>query len=253
MSATATRSVAPNATKAGAGARSLCAHFSLPLVTAVVTGLVLLRTLGGVPLLTAEATASAANVVAADAVALALIEPGAGPDAADGHAADQPADHTSMPGPAHAEETAGGPSIIVQYRGPEELRDVAESLARRQRQVEAREADLAVEAAALRTARDDLAADLARLEGLKREMENLVAETDAEEAARVRQLVKLYESMKPKNAAAVFNRLTLDIVVPVLRDMREARAGAILQSMDPARAGLVTVELAKVRPRPRLP
>ncbi len=244
MSATTMRD-AP--TKAGTGARSLCVHLSLPLLTAVVTGLVLLRTLGGVPLLTAEATASATNAVAADAVALAVIEPGAGPDAADDRAAE-----ASMPEPAPAKE-AGEPSIIVQYRGPEELRDVAESLARRQRQVEARETDLAVEAAALQTARDDLAADLARLEGLKREMETLVAEADAEEAARVRQLVKLYESMKPKNAAAVFDRLTLDIVVPVLRDMREARAGAILQSMDPARAGLVTVELAKVRPRPRLP
>ena len=145
------------------------------------------------------------------------------------------------------------PPLVVTFAGPRELQDVARDLAERRRRLEADEGGLAVERAAVQTARDDLANEVARLETLKGDLEKLAGAASAEEEERRRRLVRLYETMKPKSAAAVFDALDIDTALPILRRMREARAAAIMGAMDPKRVRLLTLELARPAPDPTLP
>ena len=53
--------------------------------------------------------------------------------------------------------------------------------------------------------------------------------------------------MKAKNAAAIFDPMALDLLLPIVRGMRETKVAAIVAEMDPAKARALTAELARKR------
>ena len=95
-------------------------------------------------------------------------------------------------------------------------------------------------------------AQIERLEAFQLELEALVGAAEAEEEERLQQLVKMYESMRAKSAAAIFDQLELSVILAVAKRMREARMAAILAAMNPSRARVVTTELARERELPHL-
>src|SRR3954451_22667425 len=66
-------------------------------------------------------------------------------------------------------------------------------------------------------------------------------------------LVRLYETMKPRDAATIFNELQMPILLQVLDRMKDAKAAAVLAAMNPDKARDVTAELAKLRTRREQP
>jgi flagellar motility protein MotE (MotC chaperone) len=159
----------------------------------------------------------------------------------------------SLPEPAAGPATPTGRRTLPEVPDvPAELDDIARELQRRRAEVLELEAGLALREAAVRAAETDLKAQVDRLEAFKRELEALVGEAEAEEEERLQQLVRMYESMRAKSAAAIFDRLELPVILAVAKRMREARMAAILAAMDPARARVVTSELAQERGLPRL-
>ena len=65
-----------------------------------------------------------------------------------------------------------------------------------------------------------------------------------EEAKAIKNLVIMYEAMKPKDAARVFDRLGLDVLVPVVQQMNPRKMSEVLAAMAPDRAEKLTVALA---------
>ena len=65
--------------------------------------------------------------------------------------------------------------------------------------------------------------------------------------ANWRGLVKLYESMKPRDAAAIFNDLDMPVLLQVVDRMKEIKAAPVLAAMQPDRAQQLTAELAQMR------
>lgn len=240
---------------AGAVASRRRAPVSLPLATALVAGLAAITLLldldldldGGhgerAPLGPAEAAPVAAMPISKASLlpelAALVPEPAAGP----------------APGAlaaAAADGSAGRRALPEIPDVPTELDDIARELQRRRTEVLELQAALALREAAVRAAEADLAAQVDRLEAFKRELEALVGEAEAEAEERLQQLVRMYESMRAKSAAAIFDRLELPVILAVAKRMREARMAAILAAMDPARARVVTRELAEERELPRL-
>lgn len=72
-------------------------------------------------------------------------------------------------------------------------------------------------------------------------------EADANQA--VKNLVIMYETMKPKDAARVFDRLALDILVPVVQQINPRKMSDVLAAMSPEAAERLTVALS-LRGRP---
>jgi flagellar motility protein MotE (MotC chaperone) len=134
---------------------------------------------------------------------------------------------------------------------PGQLDPVEESMAAalraRREALDQRERNLATREALMATVEQRLAARAAELLSLQRD-------GDAEEAAaRLRAesswvtLAKLYESMRPRDAAEIFNELDLPILVQVVNRMSERRAAPVLAAMTPERARQVTAELSRMR------
>ena len=61
---------------------------------------------------------------------------------------------------------------------------------------------------------------------------------------KIQKLVKVYESMKPKEAAKIFNDLQIGVLVELALNMKESRLAAILSEMTPEKARELTSILA---------
>ena len=132
------------------------------------------------------------------------------------------------------------------------LEDVATDLMRRRQALEEREAALVIREAALAVTKSKLATQIDQLDSLKNEIASMIEEVEADEEERLRQLVKVYETMKSKQAAAIFDRLDPDVMLKVAVRMRETKLSGILARMEPARARYLTAELARQLELPSL-
>jgi flagellar motility protein MotE (MotC chaperone) len=171
------------------------------------------------------------------------LEPAAGPEDEE-----LPADHAGAgPEPVAGADgpVAGSPRPLALDRLTRSEVEVLQQLAARRAELEERARQLDRHAALLATAEADLAAQLERLEQLRAEIAELVAAHEAAEEAKLASLVKIYENMKPKAAAEIFNRLDMPILISVFERMRAARSADVLARMDPAKARQVTAELAR--------
>jgi len=63
--------------------------------------------------------------------------------------------------------------------------------------------------------------------------------------AKLASLVKIYETMQPKAAAEIFNRLKMPLLIGVVERMRAPKAAIVLARIDPAKGKQVTAEPAR--------
>jgi flagellar motility protein MotE (MotC chaperone) len=122
--------------------------------------------------------------------------------------------------------------------------DLLQALSARRDQIDAREKSLAQREQLLQAAEKRLEEKVAELEGVKAELLRLIGRRNEEEDSRLRSLVRIYEAMKPKEAAQILEKLDMDVVVGVIERMKEAKVAPILAAMLPERAKTVTALLA---------
>lgn len=122
------------------------------------------------------------------------------------------------------------------------LRARRADLDRRERAITERELMLGTLEKRLADRVEELSALQQRLEAASR------AQRDRGEAGW-RGLVRTYEAMRPRDAAAIFNELDLPVLLEVLDRMKETRAAPVLGVMQPERARQATAELAQKRQR----
>lgn len=123
----------------------------------------------------------------------------------------------------------------------ERLGDRREELQQKARDMETRERLLEESEKRLDAKRDSLKAD--------EDKKAAATSPAAAESAALKNLVTMYETMKPKEAARVFERLPQDVLVPVVRAMNARKMAEVLAAMSPEAAEKLTVALAR-RDRP---
>ncbi|UPY34908.1 hypothetical protein [Sediminicoccus sp. KRV36] len=129
-------------------------------------------------------------------------------------------------------------------------RAVLEALRARRAEIEAREAALAQREMLIAAAERRLADRLDELGALRQRLEAEGRQRDERTEQGWRQMVRLYEGMRPRDAAGIFDDLDMPVLIQVVDRMREAKAAPVLAAMRPERARLVTTELARHRSRP---
>ena len=132
---------------------------------------------------------------------------------------------------------------------PTEIR-ILENLVKRRAELEMRERDVDLSEKLLAATELRVDEKIGELKKIHATIEGLIDEFDAGEDKKIKSLVKIYESMKPKDAARIFNELDLEVLLDVLRNMREAKAAAIIAKMISGKAKVVTSELAIRRELP---
>ena len=129
---------------------------------------------------------------------------------------------------------------------PQEI-DILEHLATRRKALESREQDLDRRSDLLRAAEARLDQKLTEMKDLQATLGRLMKANDEQQQTKLRSLVKIYENMKPKDAARIFEELDMDTLLPVAERMSERKLAPVMAEMNLAKAKDITQELAKLR------
>lgn len=147
------------------------------------------------------------------------------------------------PTPVVAAETPLAPQScpVVETASPAALSD---ALKRRKDVLDAREAKLEEQAAAVAKAREEIAVELDRVDQARTELKQLVALADAGAENDLAQLTAAYEAMKPEDAARLFSEMPAEFAAGFLGRMRPQAAAGILAGLEPETALAMSVYLA---------
>lgn len=129
--------------------------------------------------------------------------------------------------------------------------DLLQQLAERRRVLESREQELEIRTGLLSAAEKRIDKKVEELKVLRETIAGLIQTFDAQQDAKILSLVKIYESMKPKDAARIFEKMELDTLLEVAERMKERKLAPIMAKMDPEKARDMTVELARLRQLPK--
>ncbi|MBP6877639.1 MAG: MotE family protein [Phenylobacterium sp.] len=214
----------------------------LPLVGVAMVGVLGLNALAGAESL--PDLVSGARAFAEEAAKGAA--PAKDAKAATGEAKDAAATVPNLP-PAAKPAAVCAPTAaeLAKEAGlsPAELQ-VLQSLGARRGQLDKREQDLDVQLALMAAAEAKLDAKIQALNGMKGDIAKLMVDADAKEQAEIDRLVKVFELMKPKDAAPRMVLLDDAVRLPVASRMKERALSPIIANMPPAEAKKLTEALA---------
>jgi len=123
-------------------------------------------------------------------------------------------------------------------------RAVLESLVQRRQELEARAREIEVRENLLKASEQRIEARLQELQEAEAKLNGAIKKHDEAEIAKFKNLVTMYENMKAKDAAKVFDRLELRILVEVVNLMNPRRMSDILAQMSAEAAEKLTIEIA---------
>lgn len=125
--------------------------------------------------------------------------------------------------------------------------ELLQDLAKRRDELDKRASALDQREALLTATEQRMDEKLAELKAVQAQIETGLQQQKDAQDAQYKSLVKTYETMKPKDAARIFDSLEMEVLIEVTQRMKEAKLAPVLAAMDPTKAQAVTVELAARR------
>jgi flagellar motility protein MotE (MotC chaperone) len=123
-------------------------------------------------------------------------------------------------------------------------RAILESLQKRRTELEARSHDLDMREDLVKAAEKRLEGRIAELKELEARVDTAVEQKDDAEKARFKKVVTMYEGMKAKDAAKIFDGLDMGVLLDVAKEVNPRNMSDILAQMQPEMAQRLTSELA---------
>jgi flagellar motility protein MotE (MotC chaperone) len=165
-------------------------------------------------------------------------------------AGEQPMTEEEAAAAAAAADATLEPEVDDPYAYTDEEVDVLQQLAKRREELELRARQLDEREALIQAAEQRMEQRMAELKALQITLEDLLKTRSEQEEAELKSLVKMYENMKPKAAARVFEEMDMDVLLDVVDRMNERKVAPILALVTPTRAKEITFELAQRRQLP---
>ena len=119
-----------------------------------------------------------------------------------------------------------------------------ERLTSRRNELESYEQELAMRASLVDAAEKRVEDRATTLEAIEAQIASLVEQRKQMEEGQFAGIVAMYETMKPKDAAKIFNALDIEVLLRVAKMMSPRKMAPILADMDTVRAQELTVRLA---------
>ena len=129
-------------------------------------------------------------------------------------------------------------------------RALLERLAERRTELDSYEQQLSLRAALVDAAEKKVDERQATLQALETQIATLVDKRTALESGQFAGIVTLYENMRPKDAANIFNSLDMEVLLRVAKQMNPRKMSPILAAMNATRAQELTVRMAALADQP---
>ncbi|HEY0920032.1 MotE family protein [Devosia sp.] len=121
---------------------------------------------------------------------------------------------------------------------------VIERLGERRVELEAREAEIEMRLALVEAAEKRIAERTTALEALEARVNALVEAKKASDDSQFNAIVAMYETMKPKEAAAIFDELEMPVLLRVASAVTPRKMALIMARMRPEKAKQLTASMA---------
>jgi len=126
--------------------------------------------------------------------------------------------------------------------------ELLKELSKRREKLEIEKKDMDIREQVLKVTEGKIDQKVSELKGLQSQLEELMKQYSQKENSKILSLVKIYETMKPKDAAKIFNELEMPVLIKVVSNMKEVKVAPIIADMEPSRARDLSIELAKQDP-----
>jgi flagellar motility protein MotE (MotC chaperone) len=148
-----------------------------------------------------------------------------------------------------APETAKAPEAAVfpdqaQPISPSE-RAILERLQARRQELEARAREIDIRENLLKSAEKRIEVRVEELKAVESRISAVTEQKKEVEDVRLKGLVTMYEGMKPKDAAKVFDRLEMGVLFEIASKIAPRKMSDILALMSPEAAERLTIEMAR--------
>ena len=128
--------------------------------------------------------------------------------------------------------------------------DLLQELSDRREQIEKMSKQINLREGLLKAAEKRISKRVSELKQLQKTINDLIKTHDDQQETKIASLVKIYEAMKPKDAARIFEQLDLNTLLIVAERMKERKLAPVMAQMNPEKAKDVTVELSRLRDLP---
>jgi len=129
-------------------------------------------------------------------------------------------------------------------------RALLERLAARRTELESFEEELTLRASLVDAAEKRIEERAAAMAAMEAQIASLVDQRQAMETGQFAGIVAMYETMKPKDAANIFNELDMEVLLRVAKTMSPRKMAPILAQMTSNRAQELTVRMAALADQP---
>ena len=124
-------------------------------------------------------------------------------------------------------------------------RAILERLQARRQELEARAREIDIRENLLKAAEKRAEGRVEELKAIESRIGGATQQKTEEETARFKGIITMYEAMKPKDAAKVFDRLELPVLFEIASQIAPRKMSDILGQMQPEVAERLTVEMAR--------
>lgn len=128
---------------------------------------------------------------------------------------------------------------------PESERALLERLQARRQELEARAREIEIRESLLKSAEKRIEGKVEELKAVESRISTANGVKSETDAARFKGIITMYEGMKPKDAAKVFDRLEMAVLYDIASQIAPRKMSDILGLMQPEAAERLTVELAR--------
>ncbi len=142
------------------------------------------------------------------------------------------------------------PDGVVIYPEPTQAvspseRAILERLQSRRQELEARAREVDIRESLLKAAEKRIESRVEELKGVESRITTATEQKNEADAARFKGIITMYEAMKPKDAAKVFDRLEMSVLFEIASQIAPRKMSDILGLMSAEAAERLTVEMAR--------
>ncbi len=124
-------------------------------------------------------------------------------------------------------------------------RAILERLQQRRQELDARARELDIRESLLKAAEKRIEQKTDEMKATEAQITAARGQKDEAAAARLKNIVTMYENMKPKDAAKVFDRLDMAVLLEIAVQIKPQKMSDIMGLMQPEAAERLTVEMAR--------
>lgn len=151
-------------------------------------------------------------------------------------------------GTINLRQVGGGEATVLDPAGGSSEALILQRLAERRAELDAFASELQTRLSVVEAAELRIEERMTELSAMEAEINALVDARDDTDSEQFAAIVAMYENMRAKDAATIFNDLDRDVLVRVGRAMNPRKLGPIMAQMTPTKAQELTVLLAQTGP-----